>query len=197
MIPTVWLLKNVIIIIWWQKSVLFTWTKIKNPKDYIRLSRGNSSLAVTTPLLCCSASVAQTLTSQQRLVPLSWHVHHNKTALPVFGSAPESNLQNSAILQLSCSHLSRLTRTLRMLHVKSPRKRVFSVCPLRARVWLQRQYFCGRMMIYIYIYICICFVAELLTQQVVDRSESVAQCNKQNKISAVQGNVKEIPDLRY
>lgn len=28
------------------------------------------------------------------------------------------------------------------------------------------------------------FVAELLTQQVVDRSESVAQCNKQNKISA-------------
>lgn len=83
-----------------------------------------------------------------------------------------------------------------MLHVKSPRKRVFSVCPLRA---LQRQYFCGR--IYIYIYICararICFVAELLTQQVVDRSESVAQCNKQNKISAVQGNVKEIPDLRY
>lgn len=53
------------------------------------------------------------------------------------------------------------------------------------------------MMIYIYIYICICFVAELLTQQVVDRSESVAQCNKQNKISAVQGNVKEIPDLRY
>lgn len=36
----------------------------------------------------------------------------------------------------------------------------------------------------IYIYICIFFVAELLTQQVVDRSESVAQCNKQNKISA-------------
>lgn len=34
------------------------------------------------------------------------------------------------------------------------------------------------------IYICIFFVAELLTQQVVDRSESVAQCNKQNKISA-------------
>lgn len=144
--------KNVIINIWWQKSVLFTWTKIKNPKRLHCLSRGNSSLAVTTPLLCCSASVAQTLTSQQRLVPLSWHVHHNKTALPVFGSAPESNLQNSAILQLSCSHLSRLTRTLRMLHVKSPRKRVFSVCPLRARVWLQRQYFCGRMMIYIYMH---------------------------------------------
>lgn len=35
--------------------------------------------------------------------------------------------------------------------------------------------------IYIYAFF---FVAELLTQQVVDRSESVAQCNKQNKISA-------------
>lgn len=75
-------------------------------------------LLVTTPLLCCSASVAQTLTSQQRLVPLSWHVHHNKTALPVFWDCARIKPTKTLLCFNSAApHLSRLTGTLRMLHI--------------------------------------------------------------------------------
>lgn len=64
-------------------------------------------LWVTTPLLCCSATVAQTLTSHTRLVPLSWHVPRNKMHYRFLAWT----LHNSVMHQLDYFHLCFYTVT--------------------------------------------------------------------------------------